>query len=307
MKQATFHILRSPDEAPSTAPQPPADGGATPTPAPAGSTPSAGLLGEAPEPTPTASWRDNLPEELRDVPSLQKFKDLSGLAKSYVEAEKKIGQPQLPKPDENWTEQQWSEVYKALGRPDTPDAYEINPPEGIEFDENLVRGARETFHKAGLTPKQVQEVMGYYTQTLARDQEARQQQIEELKTQSQASLELEWGESFASNIAVANQVLKRFGSPEIVSLLSTTGLANHADVVKLFYKIGQQFMESGGPGQHPTSGFMGGDVADARAAIERMNSDKSFQEALNTRSHPNHQSAVQQWEAAHKAAYPGTR
>lgn len=34
------------------------------------------------------SWRDELPDDLQGVKTLEKFKDVSGLAKSYVETER---------------------------------------------------------------------------------------------------------------------------------------------------------------------------------------------------------------------------
>ena len=53
------------------------------------SQPSESTATEAP--AAEASWRDSLPEELKTNASLEKFSDVSTLAKSYINAESMIG------------------------------------------------------------------------------------------------------------------------------------------------------------------------------------------------------------------------
>ena len=44
------------------------------------------------------SWRDSLPEDIRDNSSLSKFTDVSTLAKSYINAEQMIGKDKFTIP-----------------------------------------------------------------------------------------------------------------------------------------------------------------------------------------------------------------
>ena len=46
----------------------------------------------------TADWRIGVDETIRDNPSLTKFKDVNGLAKSYLEAQKLVGREKIPIP-----------------------------------------------------------------------------------------------------------------------------------------------------------------------------------------------------------------
>jgi len=65
-------------------------------------------------------WIASLPTELQSEKSLQSFKDLPALAKSYVEAQKMIGGSiRLPKPDAPPEEREKviGDIYTKLGRP----------------------------------------------------------------------------------------------------------------------------------------------------------------------------------------------
>ena len=62
-------------------------------------------------------WRESLPEDLKSDPSLLTVKDVPGLAKSYIHAQKMIGADKLAIPGKNASEEEWSAVYEKLGKP----------------------------------------------------------------------------------------------------------------------------------------------------------------------------------------------
>lgn len=65
----------------------------------------------------------------------------------------------VPAPDATQTEKDL--FYKALGRPDAPQAYKLNIPDTLKDhynDDNFINSAKEVFHKAGLTQAQVDAV-----------------------------------------------------------------------------------------------------------------------------------------------------
>lgn len=80
-----------------------------------------------------------LGEEYAENKSLEKFKSVQDLAKSYVELEKQVGKPKVGVPDENSTDEQRAEFYKSLGVPDDAAGYEFKRPEalpeGVPYDE----------------------------------------------------------------------------------------------------------------------------------------------------------------------------
>ena len=80
-------------------------------------------------------WRVNLPAELQTEATLESFKDETeminmpvNVAKSFIHTKKMVGADtyKLPKSDEEWTD-----TYKLLGRPETHDLYVLPTPEFI--------------------------------------------------------------------------------------------------------------------------------------------------------------------------------
>lgn len=103
------------------------------------------------EQTGAAPQSEFLPESLKDVAALQKFKDVEGLAKGYMSLEKELG-GRVKLPDfENGNEDDLNKFWSKLGRPEKSDGYAI---EGLENVEDFKNAA----HKAGLSVKQAQAV-----------------------------------------------------------------------------------------------------------------------------------------------------
>jgi hypothetical protein len=101
------------------------------------------------------TFRESLPEEYRDHAVLSNFKSVGDLAKSWTEAQKKIGEKgAFPKKGEDEAPDEWNEFYNRAGRPKTPDEYELDGA-GDDF-KSLV----ENMHKAGLNKNQAKKVYG---------------------------------------------------------------------------------------------------------------------------------------------------
>jgi len=97
-------------------------------------------------------WRTSLPEELRTEKSLEKYKSVPEVAKAYVEASKLMGNAvHMPKADA--TQEEFDKFYARLGRPESPDKYELKRPEnpaGGQWDEGLEKEFRTAAHASGL-------------------------------------------------------------------------------------------------------------------------------------------------------------
>ena len=90
-----------------------------------------------------------MPEELKSHPSLQKFNSPADLFKSYVSLESMLGKNKVPIPDENAPQEEWDKFYEKLGRPKTPDEYEIKL-DGVQANEEFLNNYKQWAHKAGL-------------------------------------------------------------------------------------------------------------------------------------------------------------
>ena len=80
------------------------------------------------------SFIEMIPEELREHPSLSPIKDVGNLARSYVNAQRLIGSDKIPLP-KNPTDEDLDNIYSKLGRPETPEGYEL-PVDGNVITED---------------------------------------------------------------------------------------------------------------------------------------------------------------------------
>jgi hypothetical protein len=85
---------------------------------------------------PATNWKASLPEDLRKEKSLEAIQDVSSLAKSYVDAEKIVG-GSIRIPKEGADQKEWDAFYSKLGRPESPEKYEVKRPmlkDGVSWD-----------------------------------------------------------------------------------------------------------------------------------------------------------------------------
>lgn len=248
-----------------------------------------------------------LPEDIRADPTLASVPDVATLAKNYVNAQKLIGTRRLPEPQAGWTEKEWNDLYGKLGRPETPDKYsmpELKLEEGLSFDTDRMKAAREFFHKSGLTDRQAKGILEYYGNVLNDQVKGMRTRQEQSVAQTMADLKAEWGDKTDANIDLAKSVIKKFGDEPLLKHLETAELGNNPSFIKALAKIGQMMQEDSSRG----SGRATLDVKDSTAAmreIEALKMDVDFQTALQSSNHMGHMAAVQKWNDLFKVAYPG--
>lgn len=134
---------------------------------------------------------------------------------------------------------------KQEAKAETKDAeakLELKLPEDSLLDDAEVARIAEYAKKRGLTQEQAQEIIEMESQTLAK---FREDQINHLKKQSE-----EWkanllsdkefgGEAFKANAELAKRAAQKFATPDFIKTLEETGLGNHPELVKMFYRIGK--------------------------------------------------------------------
>jgi hypothetical protein len=196
----------------------------------------------APESAPQKpSWMAQLEKDLQNDETLTRFKSISELGKAYREAEGKLGSAVVV-PKEGASAEEWDAFYRKVGRPEKPDDYTLDKPqlpEGVSYSPEFEAEFRAQAHKAGLTADQAKALYGWYNTTvLSQYQTLKQAQAAAYAT-TKAELKSEWGAEAEANFAHMRRAMTTFGSPELVKMLNSTGLANNKDLVKAFARIGR--------------------------------------------------------------------
>lgn len=179
-------------------------------------------------------WRATLPEELRGEKSFEKFKSVPEVAKSYLELQKSMGNAiRIPKADAK--PEEWDTYYSKIGRPESPDKYELKHPEadkGGKYDEALEKEVRAHAHANGLTTVQAQKELDWINGRSTQQLSAFRTSLEE----GVANLKKEWGADFDKKIGPAAASIKEFGGDDFVKVLDESGLGNHPMLIK--YAVG---------------------------------------------------------------------
>jgi len=191
-------------------------------------------------------WRETLPAELKSEKSLERFKDVSEVAKSWIEAQKVISQKGVIVPTEKSSPGEWNNYYKSLGRPDTPDGYGLQKPElpeGMIYDENRTKSFAEIAHKEGLTSKQLATLHTAWNDMAKSDYENSLKSVNEMREKTTVELKKEWGSEFESNLAQADSAIDKVFGAEFKQMLVETGLNQHPAVIKGMFKASQTISE----------------------------------------------------------------
>lgn len=164
-------------------------------------------------------WKESLPEELRDAPSLRDIKDITNLAKSYVETKKMTGNSvRLPGEDSgpevwenvasqfkkhginmapvptDWDDEEQVKAFRSLvGVPEDPEQY---GDAGLEDAESLEK-MRKLSAGLGLTKKQHEGLVKALTEVAGESQAAEEARVAE----EDAALTKAWGASKDDRLA----------------------------------------------------------------------------------------------------------
>ena len=187
------------------------------------------------------AWGAQLSKELKEnkdaVKALAKFEDISSLASSYIELEKKLGSMHAI-PGKEATKEELDAFYKKLGKPDAADKY------GFKQEWDAEKRFAEAAYEANLSDAQAKSLYAFFHK-IGEDQQA--QFAEAVKKQAEeadAALKKEFGNKVSEKMELYTKGLKAFGTAPVFSQLEKTGLAYHPDFVKMFIKIGEALGES---------------------------------------------------------------
>ena len=241
------------------------------------------------------SFLNSLSDDLKTNKSLQNFKDVEGLAKSYLHLNSLLG-----KKFSDMSPEELDSYYTKLGRPEAQDGYKL--PDTIEQQETSGWYKEQAF-KLGLTQDQAKGLAESYhelEQDMIQKQQAQMQQAQE---QWMADIKQEFGGAFEQRIETAKTAVREYGGEELKQYLNETGLGNHPAMVKAFAKIGQDMAEDSLTTTEAKASF-GTTPSEAKQELALQLRDPDFMQAYKSPSHPGHKDAVAQRQRLYQIAHP---
>ena len=241
-------------------------------------------------PQATTDWKASLSDEIRSDKSLENIKDIEGLAKSYVHAQKMVGSDKIPVPNKYATEKDWDAVYEKLGRPKTADGYKYELGENTKINEEALKTFSDQAHKLGLLPTQANGVVKWYNEMTAKSIQDADSKALAARENSTKELKQEWGQAFDQKINQAATLAKSVGATELfdTNLADGTKLGDHPVMIKAFAELASKM------GEDSIVQASGPTYLTPNQIEKQIGELTQTGSAYWDKNHPNHQAAVQE-------------
>lgn len=187
-----------------------------------------------------------IPEEYREEKSLQNFNKMDDFVKSYLHSQKMVGLDKIPVPNKHATDEDWKEVYKKLGSPDTAEAYKYSLPEDHAVPEDTLKSFSEEAVKLGLLPNQADGIMKYYNEVINQGVNEQNIKSEEARAASEVDLRKEFGSTYDNKITGAkNLATATLGADFLNTTMLADGskLGDNTQIVKAFANLSEKLSE----------------------------------------------------------------
>lgn len=240
---------------------------------------------------PQASWYDSAPDEVKGYIQNKGWDDPIKAVTSYQELEKFRGASEdqllkLPKED---NPEEWAKIYNRLGRPESPDKYEVALPEDASIDKGRLDIYAKIAHESGITQKQFEALAKadaeYWLQTM----QAEQKRIQQEQEAEYEALKKEWGSNHAEREELSRRGLravlpKDADKDELLNKIENA--IGTAATLKLFANVGERLTREDSihdtEGDRPTFGYTREQAAaDKSSLMSELKADKQRLAAYN--------------------------
>lgn len=146
------------------------------------------------------------------------------------------------------TEQEPAETKPAEAKPQgAPEEYaEFVAPEGVTFNPEVMTKFKALAKEKGLSQEDAQQLADLGAEAAQAQRNAFVDHVTKAQAQwaEAARTDKEFGgDNLDENMAVAKRALDTFGSPELSTLLKESGLGNHPEIIRAFYRAGKAISE----------------------------------------------------------------
>jgi len=223
-------------------------------------------------------WYSGYDEQTQAFIQNKGWNDPADLLTSYRNLEKFAGGSKnlLELPGEDAEPSAWDAVFNKLGRPESPDKYGIQPPEGA--NETLVEWFKQTSHELGLTERQAKTFFEKYVGLESEFMQQNEAQMREASEKAIDSLKREWGQGFNAQIDAGKRAVAALGFNE-EQLSAYESKLGTAEMLKLFATLGSKMGEDTFEGgERSSNSSFGLTPAMAQQQIADLKMDSQFME-----------------------------
>lgn len=190
------------------------------------------------------SWKDYIPEDLKDRSEWNNIKNPDDLFKNYINAQQMISKS-VRLPEETSSPEDIANFYKKLGKPQDKAEYtfDYQGKEGYIYNKDSFDFTvfQDIADKANLTKNQYQDLAKAYIDTMNENyinynQYLQQTASEELKD-AEHKLRKAWGDKYTSNINVISEKIKKLYPESTLERMRNAGLFRDSEFLESHLKL----------------------------------------------------------------------
>jgi len=198
----------------------------------------------------------------------------------------------------------WNTIYNRLGRPESPDKYELPVPEGD--DGSFAQSVAPVLHELGLTAKQARGLAEWWNETSSKRIEMEGDNFASQSEAEYKSLQQEWGAAATQNEELAKRAVLKFSKEAGIDEASFDAMERAigtAKLMKLFHSIGSSFAEGDFvSSEMPAAGAMS--PQQAKNKIAGMFADDEFMGRYMNQDQRVRQGAIEEMMRLQRMANP---
>ncbi len=238
---------------------------------------------------PKVDFKSLIPNEFKEDKALANFQDMNQFVKSYLHAQKMVGLDKIPVPNKYATDEDWQEVYKRLGAPETPDQYKYKFAKDQKVDENTLKAFNEVAQRNGLLPKQAENIVKFYNELNQQAVSQEASKVDAARLESETVLKTEYGAEYVKRLDQAKRLATQTLGNDFLNktiLKDGSKLGDNASLIKAFSLLADKLSEDE---------IVKGEGADYMSAKELQRQLDELQQKDSPywdKMHPNHKRNV---------------
>jgi len=240
---------------------------------------------------PKIDFKSLIPDEYKEDKALANFQDMNQFVKSYLHAQKMVGLDKIPVPNKYATDEDWQEVYKRLGAPETPDQYKYKFAKDQKVDEASLKAFNEVAQKNGLLPKQAENIVKFYNELSQQAVSQEASKIDAARLESETVLKTEYGSEYNKRLDQAKRLASQTLGADFLNntiLKNGSKLGDNVSLIKAFSALADKLSEDE---------IVKGEATDYMSFKElqkQIDELEAPDSAFWKKTHPNHDRAVQE-------------
>lgn len=204
------------------------------------------LTSETTEQPKELDFQNLIPEAYKEEKSLQNFSNMNDFVKSYLHSQSLVGADKIAVPNKYATDEDWKQVYKKLGTPDSAESYKYDLPDQHQIDDTTLNNFSQEALKLGLLPHQADGIMKYYNNVINDGMNEQQVAMKQAQDESVKVLRQEYGSTFDRNIQSAKNLAHATLGKDFINqtiLQDGSRLGDNPQVIKAFVDLANKLSE----------------------------------------------------------------